>query len=120
MSDEQDRKPFFGKRLGSVQPESQPARQPKTGERFFFHRPDGTINKPQILESEDKEMKIDPERSKETLRMIQGGDFEYRVMKLREQNVPLAEAIAKVASEFPEKHEDYLRRAQIGQADPLK
>lgn len=65
-------------------------------------------------------MKIDPERAKETLRMIQGGDFEYRVMKLREQGVSLAEAIAKVSTEFPEKHEDYLRRAQIGQADPLK
>ena len=111
-------KPFFGQRLGSVKPARYPDRHPKTGDRFFHHHPDGSFTN-QNSDKEETEM-LDAKKLDETLRMVTGGEFEYRVMKLREQGVSLAEAIAKVAAEFPEKHEDYLRRAQIGQAEPLK
>ena len=50
---------------------------------------------------------------------IQGRDFEYRVAALRKEGLTLTESIARISTEFPEVYQDYLQRAQVGEAHPL-
>ncbi len=57
--------------------------------------------------------------SDQVMAHIQGRDFEYRVTALRKEGLTLAQAISKISAEFPEVYQDYLRRAQVGEAHPL-
>ena len=116
---EKEPKPYaFGERIHTPKPgpsEGCPWRQrgSEKGFRVSFERPNGDFKNHNENKEEEK---MD---SDQVMAHIQGRDFEYRVTALRKEGLTLAQAISKISAEFPEVYQDYLRRAQVGEAHPL-